>query len=184
MSGSACGGSSLQISPRSPVTCDEKIPSKESLMRRRDFLASTVAMPAGFLQTAQTAQQITHVDTVREGAPLKSSVVKGQGLPSVGASPGARAKVNFNGPTSQLAALATGAVTLEPGSQPHPPHRHPEEELIIVASGAGEIVIDGVVTHVEAGDMMYAEANVLHGITNTGSTMMTFYFTKFLGKKV
>ena len=36
--------------------------------------------------------------------------------------------------------------------------------------------------HVVAGDMMYAEANVLHGITNTGTTMMTFYFTKLLSK--
>ncbi len=150
-------------------------------MKRREFLASTVVIPSAFLQSGQ---QVTHVDTVREGAPLKSSVVKGQGLPAVGDSPGAKAKVNFNGPTSQLAALASGAVTLEPGSRPHPPHRHPEEELIIVGSGTGEIVIDGVVTHVEAGDMMYAEANVLHGITNTGSTMMTFYFTKILGKNV
>jgi len=148
-------------------------------MNRRDFLASTAAIPGAFLQTGQ---QITHVDTVRDGAPLKSSVVKGQNLPAVGDSPGARAKVNFNGPTSQLAALASGACTLEPGARPHPPHRHPEEELMIVASGTGEIEIDGVVTHVEAGDMMYAEANILHGITNTGSTMMTFYFTKILGK--
>ncbi len=53
---------------------------------------------------------------------------------------------------------------------------------MIVAGGSGEIVVDGVTTQVEAGDMMYAEANVLHGITNTGSTMMTFYFTKMLGK--
>jgi quercetin dioxygenase-like cupin family protein len=148
-------------------------------MNRRDFLASAVTIPAAFLQTSQ---QITHVDTVREGAPLKSSVVKGQGLPSVGDSPGAKAKVHFNGPTSQLAALASGVVTLEPGSRPHPPHRHPEEELMIVTSGTGEIEVDGVVTHVEAGDMMYAEADVLHGITNTGSTMMTFYFTKVLAK--
>lgn len=53
---------------------------------------------------------------------------------------------------------------------------------MIVAAGNGEIMVDGVVTQVEAGDMMYAEADVLHGITNTGSTMMTFCFTKMLGK--
>ena len=73
-------------------------------------------------------------------------------------------------------------VTLEPGAAPHPPHQHPEEEFLIIASGTGEVVIEGVVTKVSAGDMMYAEANVLHGVKNTGSTMMTFYFTKILGK--
>ena len=30
--------------------------------------------------------------------------------------------------------------------------------------------------------MLYAEANVLHGIVNTGNTPMTFYFTKLLAK--
>ncbi len=53
---------------------------------------------------------------------------------------------------------------------------------MIVAAGTGQIEVDGVVTQVEAGDMMYAEANVLHGIMNTGNAMMTFYFTKILAK--
>lgn len=148
-------------------------------MNRRTFLATTAVLPNALLQAQQPT---THVDTVRDGAPLKSSVVKGRNLPSEGNSPGAKAKVYFNGPTGQLAALASGVVTLEPGSRPHPPHRHPEEELMIVTAGTGEIMVNDVVTQVESGDMMYAEANVLHGIVNTGSTMMTFYFTKFLGK--
>jgi len=148
-------------------------------MNRRAFLASTVVLPNALLHAQQ---QITHVDTVREGAPLKSSVVKGRSLPSEGDSPGAKAKVHFNGPTTQLAALASGVCTLDPGSRPHPPHRHPEEELMIVTAGTGEIEVNGVVVQVEPGDMMYAEANMLHGITNTGSTVMTFYFTKVLAK--
>ena len=126
--------------------------------------------------------QITHVDAVQDGAPLKSCVVKGKGLPETGDSPGAKARVHFNGPTRQLAAVASGLVTLQPGSRPHPPHRHPEEELMVIAEGTGEIVVDGVVTQVAPGDMMYAEADVLHGITNTGTTTMTFYFTKMLAK--
>jgi quercetin dioxygenase-like cupin family protein len=148
-------------------------------MNRRGFLASTALLPSAFVQASQ---QITHVDTIQTGSPLKSSVVKVEGLPAVGDSPGAKARVHFNGPTKQLAALASGVVTLEPGSRPHPPHRHPEEELVIVAAGTGEIVVDGVTTQVGPGDMMYSEANVLHGITNTGSTLMTFYFTKILAK--
>lgn len=148
-------------------------------MNRRDFLTSAAAVPAALLQAQQG---ITHVDAAQDGAPLKSSVVKGQGLPATGDSPGAKAKVHFNGPTKQLAAVASGLVTLEPGSRPHPPHRHPEEELMVIAEGTGEITIDGVATQVGPGDMMYAEADVLHGITNTGPTMMTFYFTKMLAK--
>ena len=133
---------------------------------------------------AQSGQQITHVDTKTGGPLVRSSVVKAEGIQPEGAAPGAKAYVHFNGPTQQLAALASGAVTLEPGAQPHPPHRHPEEEIMIVGEGSGEFFIDGVATHVKKGDMVFAEANVLHGVRNTGQTLMTFYFIKVMGKNV
>ena len=148
-------------------------------MNRRNFLLATAALPAAY---THASQQITHVDVNSTGSPLESAVVHGNKLPAEGNSPGAKARVHFNGPTRQLAAVASGMVTLEPGSRPHPPHTHPEEEFMIVAEGTGEIEVAGKVTHVEPGDMMYAEANVLHGITNTGTTMMTFYFTKILAR--
>jgi quercetin dioxygenase-like cupin family protein len=131
---------------------------------------------------AQSEQQITHVDTKTGGVLLRSSVVKAEVLPPEGAAPGAKAYVHFNGPTEQLAALASGLVTLEPGARPHPPHRHPEEEIMIVGEGTGEFSIDGVTTQVKTGDMMFAEGNVLHGVSNTGETRMTFYFIKVMGK--
>lgn len=148
-------------------------------MNRRTFVASVMAMPHS-LQEA--GKQITHVETLRTGEQLKSRVVRGADLSPGGDSPGARARVHFNGPTAQLTALAAGLVTLEPGSRPHPPHRHPEEELMVIGEGSGEIEVAGVVTQVTAGDMMYAEANVLHGIVNTGQVMMTFYFVKMAGR--
>ena len=131
---------------------------------------------------AQSGQQITHVDARTSGALLRSSVVKAESIQPEGAAPGAKAYVHFNGPTEQLAALASGLVTLEPGAQPHPPHRHPEEEIMIVGEGTGEFFLDGVTTQVKAGDMVFAEANVLHGVKNTGETRMTFYFIKLMGK--
>ncbi len=150
-------------------------------MPRRKFLAASVAaLPAALLQ--ETPAQITHVDTSKTGPALKSSVAKLEGLPAEGDSPGAKAYVQFNGPTGQLAAVAAGVCTLEPGARPHPPHTHPEEELMWIASGTGEIVVNGVTSEVKAGDCMYAEANVLHGIVNTGKTSMVFYFTKFQAK--
>lgn len=154
-------------------------------MNRRGFLISAVALQGATMLPellAQSAQQITHVDTRTDGALLRSSVVKTEGIQPEGAAPGAKAYVNFNGPTEQLAALAAGLVTLEPGAQPHPPHRHPEEEIMIVGEGTGEFFIDGVATQVKTGDMVFAEANVLHGVRNTSQTRMTFYFIKMMGK--
>jgi len=154
-------------------------------MNRRGFLISAVALPGATMfpeVLAQSVQPITHVDTRTGGALLQSSVVKAEGIQPEGAAPGAKAYVHFNGPTEQLAALASGLVTLEPGAQPHPPHRHPEEEIMIVGEGSGEFSIDGAAIQVKTGDMLFAEANMLHGVRNTGQTRMTFYFIKMMGK--
>jgi quercetin dioxygenase-like cupin family protein len=78
--------------------------------------------------------------------------------------------------------MCTGMCVLEPGASPHPPHTHPEEEHMIVASGTGIIEVDGVRTPVGPGVIMYCAANVSHGITNTGDTAMTFYWSKWLAK--
>jgi quercetin dioxygenase-like cupin family protein len=156
-------------------------------MNRRELMTSITALAGAALMPeamAQSGQQITHVDTKTSGPLLQSSVVKAESIPPEGAAPGAKAYVHFNGPTQQLAALAAGLVTLEPGAQPHPPHRHPEEEIMIVGEGTGEFFINGIATPVKKGDMVFAESNVLHGVRNTGQTFMTFYFTKMMGKSV
>ncbi len=157
-------------------------------MNRRGLLASLAALPAAAMlpeaALAQSAQQqITHVDTKSTGPAIQSSVVKAETISPEGAAPGAKAYVQFNGPTQQLAALASGFVTLEPGAQPHPPHHHPEEEIMIVGEGSGEFFLDGVTTQVKQGDAIFAEANVLHGVKNTSNAPMTFYFIKMMGKQ-
>jgi quercetin dioxygenase-like cupin family protein len=148
-------------------------------MKRREFISSAALLPGAMMQTSQG---ITHVDTKRDGAAVSSSIVRAQTVSPEGAAPGAKAFVQFNGPTRQLAALASGFVTLEPGAQPHPPHQHPEEEIMIVGEGSGEFFINGQAQHVTVGDSLFAEANVLHGVRNTGTSRMTFYFIKMQGK--
>jgi mannose-6-phosphate isomerase-like protein (cupin superfamily) len=95
---------------------------------------------------------------------------------------GCRAFVHYNGPTDQLTGMCTGMAVLDPGASPHLPHRHPEEEFMIVADGTGEIECDGKTTQVGPGSVMYCAGNVLHGIVNTGKVPMTFYWSKWLAK--
>ena len=95
---------------------------------------------------------------------------------------GQKVFVYYNGPTDQLSGVSAGACVLEPGASPHPPHQHPEEEFLIIGEGTGEVVCDGKVTQVAAGAMMYCAGNTWHGITNTGNTPMTFYWSKWMAK--
>jgi len=86
----------------------------------------------------------------------------------------------FEGPTDLLRSMTAGSLILKPGMSPHPPHRHAEEELLLVAEGTGEIRIGERIHHVGPGTQMYCAGNILHGITNTGSSLMKFYFYKWL----
>jgi mannose-6-phosphate isomerase-like protein (cupin superfamily) len=95
---------------------------------------------------------------------------------------GCRVFVHYNGPTDQLRGVCTGMAVLDPGASPHPPHRHPEEEFLIIADGTGVIDCEGQRTEVGPGAIMYCAANALHGITNTGQVPLTFYWSKWIAK--
>ena len=64
---------------------------------------------------------------------------------------GCRLYKHYDGATHQLRTVCAGMALLEPGASPHPPHRHPEEEFLIVSEGTGEIECDGKVTQVGPG---------------------------------
>ena len=121
------------------------------------------------------------VDAATSAAKLQDGVLTIDAVP-VELHPGCRVFVHYNGPTDMLGGMCTGMAVLEPGASPHPPHQHPEEETLTIASGTGEIECAGVTTRVGPGDMMYCAGNVLHGITNTGPVPMTFYWSKWLAR--
>jgi mannose-6-phosphate isomerase-like protein (cupin superfamily) len=96
--------------------------------------------------------------------------------------PGCAVFVHYNGPTDQLRGVSAGMVVLDPGASPHDPHRHPEEEFLIVAAGTGEIVCGETTTPVGPGAVMYCAGDTRHGITNTGPEPLTFYWTKWMAR--
>jgi len=104
---------------------------------------------------------------------LKMSVFKNEGNP-VG-----QIGIYTEGETPGCSSLVTGRFIIDPGKSPHPPHVHDDEEVLIVASGQGEIICDGKTTKVGPGSVMYSTPNVAHGINNTGEQPLLFYFVKF-----
>jgi mannose-6-phosphate isomerase-like protein (cupin superfamily) len=90
--------------------------------------------------------------------------------------------VYLSGDTPASTKFATGRFVLEPGKTPHAPHTHVEEEVMILESGHGEIFCDGKTTKVGPGSVMYTTPNTSHGITNTGSEPIVFYYIKWAKK--
>ena len=85
----------------------------------------------------------------------------------------------FDAPTVTLERFASHITTLNPGQAPHPAHRHPEEELMIVREGSVEVMLNGQPTHVDTGGMIFCASNEMHGIRNPGTVPATYYVVKW-----
>jgi XRE family transcriptional regulator, regulator of sulfur utilization len=81
----------------------------------------------------------------------------------------------FRGPTATLNELEVHVTTLNPGQASHPPHQHPNEELVIIKDGTVEAYIDGKWKQVGPGSVIFAGSNQLHGVRNSGSTPATYH---------
>jgi len=103
-------------------------------------------------------KQANVVQASSAGPKLPDGVIGLDALESSEPVSGCRVFTHYNGPTDELSGMAMGMCVLEPGSTPHPPHQHPEEEFMIVASGTGEIYCAGKTTKVGPGAMMYCRS--------------------------
>lgn len=84
----------------------------------------------------------------------------------------------FDSPTLTLDGYSCHITTLNPGKEPHPPHRHPEEELLVIKEGTLEVMQNGITSQVRAGGMVFCASNELHGWRNSSPAPVTYYVIK------
>jgi XRE family transcriptional regulator, regulator of sulfur utilization len=75
----------------------------------------------------------------------------------------------FKARTATLDELEMHVTTLDPGKMSHPPHRHPNEELVIIKQGTVEALINGEWKRVGPGSVIFNASNQLHGLRNVGN---------------
>ncbi|MEL6566929.1 MAG: cupin domain-containing protein [Pseudomonadota bacterium] len=85
----------------------------------------------------------------------------------------------FDGETFSTRDLLNGVAIIKPGQEIHPPHRHAEEEFLMVIEGNGRWHLNGEDFAASAGDTLYAAPWDIHGITNTGDTPLRFVVWKW-----
>lgn len=81
----------------------------------------------------------------------------------------------FSSPTATLENLELHVTTLNPGQSPHQPHRHPNEELIIIRQGTVETLSNGEWKRVGAGSVIFNGSNQLHGLKNVGQDAAIYH---------
>ncbi|HEX5222974.1 MAG TPA: cupin domain-containing protein [Verrucomicrobiae bacterium] len=81
----------------------------------------------------------------------------------------------FEQPTATLEVLECHVTTLNPGETSHAPHKHPEEELIVVKEGTVEVLVSGEWKRVGVGSVIFNACNVEHALRNAGETPATYH---------
>jgi quercetin dioxygenase-like cupin family protein len=139
------------------------------MITRRDFLVAAIAIGAtAVVAFAQTAAKPLMRSRVFQWSEMKVEATK----------TGERRGV-FDDPTPTFAQFECHITTLNPGEAPHPPHRHPEEELMILKEGTLEVVQNDTTNRVEAGGIIFCASNELHGLRNIGTNRAIYYVLKW-----
>ena len=82
-------------------------------------------------------------------------------------------------PTATLDELEMHITTLNPGETSHAPHKHPDEELLIVKEGTVESLVNGEQRRVGPGSVIFQASNQMHGIRNVGEGPATYHVIRW-----
>jgi len=72
-------------------------------------------------------------------------------------------------PTATLKELEMHVTTLNPGLASHPPHTHPNEELVLIDQGTVEVLSAGKWRRIGPGSIVFNASNSPHALRNVGS---------------
>jgi quercetin dioxygenase-like cupin family protein len=87
----------------------------------------------------------------------------------------------LNGETHSGFPIEIHLTELGPGQEPHPPHKHLHEEMVLLERGTLDVTIDGHTTRLTPGSVAYVASNHEHGWKNPGDSP-TEYFVIALGR--
>lgn len=139
------------------------------------LVAATLALGWSLREAQWARAQGKHIpNTLVNQSDVKMDDATYEGKPT------GKAGVILDGNTAGTQSMQVGRFLLNPGAEPHAPHRHPDEEILIVTRGTGQIVCAGKNYEVKPGAVMYADPNVEHGIKNTGTRPLEFYWVKYV----
>ncbi len=84
-----------------------------------------------------------------------------------------------NQPTATFERFESHISTLNPGQVSHPPHQHPQEELIILKEGRVAAHINGREQEAGPGSVFFFASNDHHALRNVGDLPATYFVFNF-----
>ena len=134
------------------------------MVTRRDLLVAAIAILG-------TAGAFAIAD---QGPVMGSAAFDWNSIPAKSTDVGS-VRSFFKARTPTVEELEVHVTTLDPGKSPHAPHRHPNEEMVILRQGTVEVLIDGDWKRVGPGSVVFFASNHLHGLRNVGTDQAIYH---------
>lgn len=135
------------------------------MISRRDLTIVALSVAATLSVTAIAASKAPNLGSVAidwQDVPVKQEEVRA-------------VRQFMQAPTATLDELELHVTTLPPGASSHAPHKHPNEELVIVKEGTVEVLVNGQTKRVGPGSVVFNASNQLHSLRNVGSGPATYH---------
>jgi (S)-ureidoglycine aminohydrolase len=113
-------------------------------------------------------------DPARGKAAGGSAFVNWNNIPFKATEKGGRRQF-FERPSTTLSWLEMHVSVLNPGYESHPPHTHPEEEVIILLRGQAMMHIDGSEHMIAPGGLVFLDSMTPHAIKSTGNEPSEYF---------
>jgi quercetin dioxygenase-like cupin family protein len=81
----------------------------------------------------------------------------------------------FRTPVATLDELECHVTTLNPGLSSHAPHKHVNEELIVIREGNVEVLNNGEWKKAGPGSVIFNASNQMHALKNVGTTQAVYH---------
>lgn len=134
------------------------------MITKRDFIVATLTM--GLTVTAMFANSKMEV--------MDSAIFEWNDVEAKPTKTGS-VRTFFRSQTVTLDELECHVTTLNPGETSHAPHKHANEEVIIIKEGTVEALVNGQARRVGPGSVIFQASNQMHSIRNVGTTPTTYH---------
>ena len=149
------------------------------MIRRRDVLTAGAALAASLTATHESEAAVqTPAAAPTTGPLIGSTTFDFTKLEARPTRVGSVRQVCRNA-TATLDELECHITTLNAGESPHPPHTHPDEEVVVIREGTLEVTFGDRKAIVGPGSVIFQAANQPHTVKNIGTTPAVYHVIKW-----
>ena len=134
------------------------------MIKRRDCLVALFAVSA----------TLCAVTLAEQHPPLGSMVFDWNAMSASATNVGSVRPI-YRGPTATLKELEMHVTTLNAGETSHAPHKHSNEELVLIKEGTVETLSNGEWKRVGPGSIIFNASNQMHGLRSVGPGPATYF---------